>query len=243
MNTEHIKQGSPEWLEARRGRITGSHAGDMLVQPQSKSARERGDVSATTESYLAKVLAEILGGKPITTPTTAAMAWGNKWESAAVSAYEYETTRTVHIKGFIKHPTIDGVGCSPDGLVGMKGGIEIKCPYNQAIHLRTVNGGSIDKGYVAQMQMCMWITDREWWDFVSYDPRREWASAMKIIRVDRDNDMVNAIELSCKQGLKWLADKQERLPVPTKECPESHRVAHMVATLTTLHWKGEEVSI
>jgi L-alanine-DL-glutamate epimerase-like enolase superfamily enzyme len=59
---------------------------------------------------------------------------------------------------------------SPDGLVGDEGLIEIKCP-NSGTHIETLLGSEIDGKYIKQMQWQMACTDRQWCDFVSYDPR------------------------------------------------------------------------
>jgi hypothetical protein len=62
------------------------------------------------------------------------------------------------------------VGCSPDGLIGDDGLIEIKCP-NTATHIEYIIDGELPKEYEKQVHSQLWITDRKWCDFVSYDPR------------------------------------------------------------------------
>lgn len=60
-----------------------------------------------------------------------------------------------------------GLGASPDGLVGDHGGLEIKCPRAKA-HLATILADEVPAQHMAQIQACLLVSGREWWDFVSY---------------------------------------------------------------------------
>lgn len=59
------------------------------------------------------------------------------------------------------------IGASPDGLVGDWGGIEIKAPRAKA-HIATILADEVPAQHMAQIQTCLLVTGREWWDFVSY---------------------------------------------------------------------------
>jgi hypothetical protein len=72
-------------------------------------------------------------------------------------------------------------GASPDGLVGDDGGLEIKCPLPHT-HVSYLRAGDVTGKYIPQIQGCLWITGREWWDFMSYHPAMEDL----IVRVYRD---------------------------------------------------------
>ena len=63
-------------------------------------------------------------------------------------------------------------GASPDGLVGLDGGVEFKCP-NTNTHLMTVRLGKIPNNRLPQVKWNMACAKRLWWDFVSFDPRAE----------------------------------------------------------------------
>ena len=56
--------------------------------------------------------------------------------------------------GFILHPFVKDSGASPDGLIGIDGGLEIKCP-NTATHLKYLMTDKIDTKYIYQMQWGM----------------------------------------------------------------------------------------
>jgi hypothetical protein len=79
-------------------------------------------------------------------------------------------------------------------LIGVDGGIEIKCPLPHT-HIAYLREGVVPSKYIPQIQGCLWITGREWWDFMSYHPAMEDL----IVRVERDNEYI-----------KKLADQVER---------------------------------
>jgi hypothetical protein len=95
--------------------------------------------------------------------------------------------------GFIDHPKIPMAGCSPDGLVGEDGMIEVKCP-NTATHLDTLLNGTIPDKYRKQMQFQMACADREWCDFVSFDPRLPAEMQLWVKRIPRVPEAVAEIE-------------------------------------------------
>jgi hypothetical protein len=81
------------------------------------------------------------------------------------------------------------LGFSPDGLVGDAGGVEIKCP-EQHTHLRYMrSGGNAWKAYRWQVIGALWLTGREWWDFVSYCPKFAGVDRLYVERVYPDPDM------------------------------------------------------
>jgi putative phage-type endonuclease len=180
-------QGSQEWLNARLGRVTASRIKDVMSQPKTK-----GGLSATRRAYMFELVAERLSNAPQETYTNAAMAWGTENEPLARVAYEVETINEVTQCGLIDHPTIAMAGASPDGLVGDEGLIEIKCP-NTATHIDTLENCTIKNEYMLQMQWQMACTGRAWCDFASYDPRIGHKSALKIIRVFRDDEKIKTI--------------------------------------------------
>ncbi|MFS1539860.1 MAG: YqaJ viral recombinase family protein [Candidatus Phlomobacter fragariae] len=65
--------------------------------------------------------------------------------------------------GFVPHPTIEGFGASPDGLVNDDGLIEIKCP-NTTTHIETIITGKPKYEYLLQMHGQMMCTGRNWCD-------------------------------------------------------------------------------
>ena len=161
--TEEIIQGSDEWKQLRLGKVTASRVADVIVKTKS-------GYSASRANYMAQLIAERLTGVPAESYTNAAMQHGVETEPEARAAYEFYKGATVEQVAFVPHPKIEQAGCSPDGLLGSDGLIEIKCP-NTATHLETLLGKSVPGKYEAQIQFQLACTGRAYCDFVSYDPR------------------------------------------------------------------------
>jgi hypothetical protein len=60
-------------------------------------------------------------------------------------------------------------GCSPDGLIGDVGLVEIKCP-TAAVHVSYLLDGGLPADYFQQVMGQLLITGREWCDFFSFYP-------------------------------------------------------------------------
>jgi len=181
-----MEQRTDEWFQARLGKVTASKVSDVM-------AKGRGNTpSATRANYMAQLAAERLTGTPPENFTNAAMQWGTDHEDEARAAYEFLTDCEVELVAFVDHPLIEKTGASPDGLVGSRGLVEIKCP-NTATHIKTLLGGSIDGKYLKQMHLQMMCCERDWCDFVSYDPRLPAEMQLHVERVERDESLVDAI--------------------------------------------------
>lgn len=179
-------QGSEEWLAARAGLVTASRFKDVLAKGRN------GKPSATRQSYLMEIVTERLTGLPVPSYTNNAMQWGHDQESAARAAYECESGMLVDEVALVLYDGFDGAGASPDGLVGDYGGIEIKCPFNSVHHVETLRGGMPNQ-HIAQIQGCMWVTDRQWWDYISYDPRMPERLQLYVQRIERDREYVDKL--------------------------------------------------
>jgi hypothetical protein len=113
---------------------------------------------------------------------------------------EVKTGNFVDQVAFVDHPTIAGFGCSPDGLVGDSGLIEIKCP-NSATHWSYIKSNEPPNKYFIQMQAQMAVTGAKWCDFVSFDPRMPERSQLLIVHVPRDAEFILFMETEIKQFL------------------------------------------
>lgn len=144
------EQGSPEWRAERLGRLTGSIASSIFSHSrtvQIQLALER--LGVTKEGF-----------------SSADTERGHELEPYARMAYEQATGNIVQQCGFLRLPTIMA-GCSPDGLVGDSGMVEIKCPQPH-IHIGYLLDTTIPAEYYWQMVHELWVTGREWCHFVSY---------------------------------------------------------------------------
>ena len=190
------EQGTQEWLQERCGKVTASRIGDLM-------AKTKTGYGASRANYMAEIIAERLTGVPKQGVTNEAMRWGTETEPQARAMYEFQTGQDVTETGFVPHPTIEGCGASPDGLVGDTGLVEIKCP-NTATHIETLRGAPIDRKYLLQMHWQMICTGRDWCDFVSFDPRLPLEMQMHVRRVERDAELAEEITAEVTQFLTEL---------------------------------------
>lgn len=180
-----MEQRSEEWYEARRGMITASCFGDIM-------SNGRGGMSKTAESLLHTLLAEHLTGQPRENISSKALDWGTEHEDDAVAEYELLTGNLVESEGFLLHPLEEMVGSSPDGLVGDDGLIEVKCPHNSRVHVKNLVSREIPSEYYWQVVGNIWVTGRDWCDFISYDPRMP-EHRLVIVRYERDEKDIDKL--------------------------------------------------
>ena len=192
-----MEQRTEEWFAARLGKVTASRVADVLAKIKSGE-------SASRKNYKMELVVQRLTGKAGESFTNAAMEWGTEQEPFARMAYEAHTGTFVKEEGFVDHPTIEGFGCSPDGIVG-EGLIEIKCP-NTANHIETVLENKAPSKYIPQMQCQMDCTGAKWCDFVSFDPRVPEDLQLFVVRVERDQEYIDAMEVEVKQFLSEVLD-------------------------------------
>lgn len=197
MRISEAIQGSEEWLESRLGRPTASNFG-KLITPTGKA-------SASAQGYIDELIAQKITGEIPEFFKSEAMQRGNDLETVAKSLYEFTYDVEVKEVGLCLHDKYE-CGASPDGLIGLDGGLEIKCPLPHT-HVSYLRDGGIPSKYIPQVQGCLWITEREWWDFMSYHPSMEDL----IVRVYRDNayitklaeQVIRAVEIIETESSKW----------------------------------------
>lgn len=187
------EQGSYEWLLARCGKITASNFHDVITRSKKKVGDEFPYLKAR-ETYKEILVAEILTGQPAEEINAYAMRHGKEYEPLARATYEMKTGNDVLDVGLVLHPGFEFIGASPDGLIGEDGGIEIKCPKNSTIHLNTWANG-LPPEHVGQIQGGLFVTGRQWWDFVSFDPRIISENGrIYIQKIERDDKYIRHLE-------------------------------------------------
>ncbi len=201
-NSRDVIQKSPEWFAARLGKVTASRVADVIAKTKS-------GYSASRDNYMAQLICERLTNTQGESFTNAAMQWGTETEPLARSAYEAHAEMVEEV-GFVQHPKIEQAGASPDGLVGLFGMLEIKCP-NTATHIDTLLSQTVPTKYITQMQWQMRCCERQWCDFVSFDPRLPQDLQLFVKRVDFDAAYVATLEEEVNLFLKELDDKVTKL--------------------------------
>jgi putative phage-type endonuclease len=201
--SEEIIQGSPEWFAQRCGKATASRISDIVAKTKS-------GYSTSRANYMAQLVVERMTNQVAESYTNAAMEWGIENEGFARAAYEAKTGVLVDEVGAIDHPTIPMSAASPDGLVSYDGCLEIKCP-GTAQHISTLLGEEVAKKYYDQMQWQMVCAERDWCDFVSYDPRMPEGLQLFIKRTVRDDKYIAELEEEVIQFLAEVDDKVNKL--------------------------------
>lgn len=183
------EQNSPEWWAARLGLPTASEFSSVLAKGEGK----------TRKTYMLKLAGEILTGEAMENYTNQYLERGKVMEEEARDLYAMVHDAEIQRVGFVRNGQ---KGCSPDGLIGTDGGVEIKTMLPHlliAAHLK----GELPPEHKAQVQGGIWVCERQWWDFVAYWPKlplfkvhvyRDDAYIAKLAtEIDRFNDELAAI--------------------------------------------------
>jgi hypothetical protein len=193
------RQGTPEWLSIRLGKVTASEI-DALVSPEGKIRTGQGP-----QTYLYKKLSEKLLGFAPDQGSTFAMNQGSLLENECLPWFEFEFNTPIQRVGFCTSD--DGrIGFSPDGLIGGDSGIEAKC-FQPPHSLQTLLDGVVPKENIVQIQMSLMISERKSWKFVSYS--RQWPAL--VLTVERDEKIIAAIRSALDQFLERFDEAFARI--------------------------------
>lgn len=180
------QQESEAWMSARAGNFTASRSADLM-------AKTRSGPSASRANLLALLAVERLTGECVQTYQNGAMARGIELEAEARDAYAFTRGVAVQESGYIASADMPHTGCSPDGLIGDDGMLEIKCPASMQKHLDALRTGAHAVEYRWQLQHQMMVTGRAWVDAASYDPRFPEALQLAVTRVARDEKAIDEL--------------------------------------------------
>lgn len=199
-----VEQGTDEWFALRYGWVTASRFKDVLSNGRG------GAPSKTRLSYMYQLAGEALTDMRQESFTSEYMEWGTETEPQARDTYEFVTGSTVDQVAFIQHGQNRKIGCSPDGLVGDDGLIEIKCP-KTSNQIETFLSGKMPTQHKPQVQGQLWLSNREWCDFISFDPRINGDASYFCTRVYRDDEYIKELAHKCYQFEDELKQMIEKL--------------------------------
>ena len=194
-----IEQGTDEWLKARSAIPTASMFSSIITST--------GKASTSSKTYMNQLLAEHIAGGPVD-------AWeGNKFTSIGTerepesrALYSLITDNDVNEVGFVFKDDKKLVGCSPDGLVGDNGLVEFKNPKaSTLIGYKLAN--KIPAGYIPQIQGQLWVTGRDWCEFMAYHPD----IGHFFIRADRDEKYITTMSGMINKFIDEMLEKREKL--------------------------------
>jgi putative phage-type endonuclease len=209
-----LEQRTEEWHAARKGRITASSVGAILGHAPY----------ATRDDVMRRMVREWVGAEQ-EFEGNIATEYGTRNEAGALTEYVMETGNAVEAVGFITRE--DWAGCSPDGLIGDGGGLEIKCPFGmRKDEVPAFKSLADQPHYYDQIQFSIWVTDRSWWHFYQWSPR---GTAME--KVMRDYAWADENLPKLRQFYaEYLAEREEPAihlepKRPIIDTPEAHRIA------------------
>ncbi len=190
-------QGAPEWFSARCGIPTASNF-DKIITTEGKSSKQR-------QKYLFQLAGEMVSGKPEETYQNSAMQRGNELEAEAREFYSFTAGEEVVQVGLCLSDEIMA-GASPDGMVGEKGLLEIKCP-TIAVHVGYLLKNELPIEYFQQVQGQLFVIGRDWCDFMSYYP----GIKPLIFRVKRDEEFIKLLRIELSVFCQELEETIKRI--------------------------------
>ena len=196
---EH-EQGTPEWHKDRLGIPSASMFSSIITSA--------GKPSTSAKTYMNQLLADWYVGHPVDPwPGNKFTEDGKDREPEIRQLYEFLTDMEVQEIGFCYKDEKKLVGCSPDGLVGDDGLVEFKNPKGSTMIKYLLSGDKVPSEYVAQVQGQMWITGRQWCDFMFHHPD----IGHKIIHVERDEKYITTMSGLVSKFINEMLEKRKIL--------------------------------
>lgn len=203
------EQRSQSWKAARAGRVTGTCAEAILAK-----GRKAGEESVQRRDLRVRLALERLNGVPIEDGyTNTWMQWGVDKEADAFAAYEAATGHLVRRTGFLAHTELP-IGCSLDGDIDeFTGLVSLKAPKSATHRGYLFDPQQLVADHVKQTLHELLVSDAQWSDFVSFDPRYPEPLQLVIVRVTREQAAPDlaAYELAMRQFLREVDDELSAL--------------------------------
>lgn len=182
------EQAREEWYKKRSGKFTCSKIGLLAGSGRAKDA----EFTKQGYDYIYQVAAERKGSYsfPFESGPT---RWGKDNESEAIEEYcdlSGVDSSTVETGVDCYRELCDYLGGTPDALIGNKGTAECKCPFSPAQHMRWRHQGGVPAEHLWQVNGHMLVTNREWCDFISFDPRISGPERLYVVRTERDEGVM-----------------------------------------------------
>ena len=155
-----IAQGSPEWIEIRRGIPTASSFQCLMAKSVDRKGRA---------TYLRRLAAELITGEVGEGFTSGPLERGKEMEPEARAAYALLTDAEPRLVGFARDMAL-GAGASPDALLGDDGLLELKTQRADLL-IETILKDEFPSEHYAQVQGGLLVTGRKWADICVYWPK------------------------------------------------------------------------
>ncbi|MGQ7286055.1 lambda exonuclease family protein [Vreelandella venusta] len=194
-----LEQGTPEWHAARMGIVTMSELQCLLVNGKGPGGFGTGAIT-----YMNQLIGERITEEPADAfQGNRHTERGHLLEPMARELYTERTGSELEQVGIILN---HGAGYSPDSLVGNDGLAEIKTKLPK-FQVEVLLDGEIPKEHIAQCQGGLWISEREWIDFISYYP----GMPLFVKRAYRDEVMIRKISQRVKDFYELLDERMQQV--------------------------------
>ena len=178
---DDIIQGSPEWFSTCCGNVGASNI-DKIITTTGARSKQR-------EEFMYQLAGERITGQREETFQSLAMKNGIERESSARQLFEFIYAVEVRQVGIVYKDEWKLCHVSPDGLIGDNAGLEIKNPMMKTAVKYLLNG-KLPTEYFCQVQMSLYVTEREKWYFMSnYEGLKPL-----IVEVYRDDKWISILE-------------------------------------------------
>ena len=192
MKIYNFEQRTEDWYNIRKGKMTASNAETIIANGKG------------LETYIYNLMAEYYSSAEKENYINADMQRGIDLEPEAKIEFQFYTGLGIKEVGCVE--LNEYILASPDGLIGDDGLIEIKCP-NDSIYFKLLLSNNIKPEYIAQMQMQMYVTDRQYCYFVSYNPNFE--KSLYIKKINRDEEMIDKLKKGLERGTQLIKEIKE----------------------------------
>ena len=189
MKIHNFEQRTEDWYNIRKGKMTASNAETIIANGKG------------LETYIYNLMAEYYSSAEKENYINADMQRGIDLEPEAKIEFQFYTGLDIKEVGCVE--LNEYILASPDGLIGDDGLIEIKCP-NDSIYFKLLLSNNIKPEYIAQMQMQMYVTDRQYCYFVSYNPNFE--KSLYIKKINRDEEMIDKLKKGLERGTQLIKE-------------------------------------
>lgn len=194
-----IDQSTEEWQNLRLDFVTASRFKDVMAKGAGK----------TRKAYMIQLAAGIVTGERQESYSNEHMQWGSETEQQAIAMYELmECVEGERIA--FAHFDDKKIGCSPDLMVGDDGLAEFKCP-KTTTQIETFLSGKMPETHKPQVQGQLWVMERNWCDFISFDPRIFGESSYFKERIYRDEKYIKELSNECDIFLGELSEMIDKI--------------------------------
>lgn len=201
-------QNTGAWFNERTGKLTASRmaaAMSFLTQKYDKSGNPIPRKEGSDRIRLKKeILAERMTGDIVPKYVTKEMQWGIDTEPQAKQAFENATGLVVTDMGWVPHPRIEMLGCSPDGRTSDGCLIEVKCPSSLTM-VDWLIANTIPEEHKPQMILQSACCNAVPVYFCAYDPRIKDPSKQLLIRkFEPTHEEIVTIEKAAEEFLSEI---------------------------------------